>query len=190
MLTLLPFDWYNVQNFMIYSYIFIPFNISLQQLNMKTLLKFTLVLLVIPITMSAQSNREEVEYIQSIFGMEKKAIVEDFIQLDDASSEAFWTLYDEYEAARKDLGRNRLAILNDYAENYENMSDEKIDELASRSAKQVKSDEALRYKYYNKIKKVAGYKAAAQFYQIEGYFNAAIRMSILESIPFIGELDN
>jgi hypothetical protein len=157
---------------------------------MKTLLKFTLALLVIPITMSAQSNKEEVEYIQSIFGMEKKAIVEDFIELDDASSDPFWTLYDEYETARKELGRNRLGILNDYAENYENMSSDEMDDLASRSTKQVKSDEALRYKYYNKIKKVAGHKAAAQFYQIEGYFNAAVRMSILESIPFIGELDN
>jgi len=157
---------------------------------MKTLLKFTLALLVIPTTMSAQSNKEEVEYIQSIFGMEKKAIVEDFIELNDASKEGFWALYDEYEVARKDLGRNRLAILNDYAENYENMSNEKMDEIASRSNKQVKSDEALRYKYYNKIKKVAGHKAAAQFYQIEGYFNSAVRMSILESIPFIGELDD
>ena len=50
---------------------------------MKTLLKLTLALLVIPISMSAQSNVEEVDYIQSIFGMEKKAIVADFIKLDD-----------------------------------------------------------------------------------------------------------
>lgn len=157
---------------------------------MKTPLKLALVLLIIPVAVSAQSNQEEVDYIQSIFGMEKKAIIADFVNLDDASSDAFWTLYDQYEAERKELGRNRLAILNDYAENYDSMSDDKINELAKRSSQQVKSDEALRYKYFNKLKKAAGPKAAAQFYQIEGYFNAAIRMSILESIPFIGELDD
>ena len=157
---------------------------------MKTLLKLALFFLMIPIAMSGQSQQEELEFIQSIFGMEKKAIVAEFIALDDATKDAFWTLYDEYESQRKELGRNRLSILNDYAENYENMSDDKINELAKRSTQQVKGDEALRYKYFNKLKKVAGPKAAAQFYQLEGYFNAAIRMSILESIPFIGELDD
>ena len=157
---------------------------------MKTTVKLTLLALILPVTVIAQTNKEEVDYIQSIFGMEKKAIMADFIDLDESSKDAFWALYDEYETARKELGRNRLSILNDYAKNYENLTSEQIDELAKRSTKQVSGDESLRYKYFNKLKKVAGHKAAAQFYQIEGYFNAAIRMSILESIPFIGELDN
>jgi len=157
---------------------------------MKTIFKLALALLIIPISMSAQSNTEEVDYIQSIFGMEKKAIVDDFIKLDGAAKDAFWPLYDQYEVERKELGKRRLALLNDYAEHYDGMRDEKIDELAKSGSKQVKMDEDLRYKYFNKIKKVAGHTAAAQFYQIEGYFNAAIRMSILESIPFIGELDD
>ncbi len=157
---------------------------------MRTLLKLTLALLVIPISMSAQSNVEEVDYIQSIFGMEKKAIVADFIKLDDAAKTTFWTLYDQYEVERKELGKRRLALLNDYAKNYDNLTDEKIDELAKSSNKQASLDEGLRYQYYKKLKKEAGATAAAQFYQIEGYFNAAIRMSILESIPFIGELDD
>ncbi len=157
---------------------------------MKTLLKLTLALLILPFSMIAQSNTEEVDYVQSIFGMEKKAIVADFISLDGAAKDAFWSLYDEYEVARKELGKRRLALLNDYAKNYDNLTDEKIDELAASSNKQSSLDEGLRYKYFKKLKKESGSKAAAQFYQIEGYFNAAVRMSILESIPFIGELDD
>jgi len=157
---------------------------------MKTLIKITLAILIVPTTISAQSNAEEIDYIQSIFGMEKKAIVADFINLDDATKDAFWSLYDEYETQRKELGKRRLALLNDYAENYESMTDDKIMELAKSAHKQIKMDADLRYKYFNKLNKAAGAKAAAQFYQLEGYFNSAIRMSILESIPFIGELDD
>ena len=157
---------------------------------MKTLFKLTLALLVLPIAISAQSNVEEVDYIQSIFGMEKKAIVADFINMDGASKDAFWTIYDQYEAERKVLGKRRLALLNEYAKSYDNLDDEKIEALAKSSNKQVKLDEDLRFKYYTKLKKEAGVKQAAQFYQLEGYFNAAVRMSILESIPFIGELDD
>ena len=157
---------------------------------MKTLIKLTLALFILPAALSAQSNTEEMDYIQSIFGMEKKAIIADFVELDDASKDAFWTLYDEYEGQRKELGKRRLSLLNEYAKSYDDMTNEKIADLAKSSNKQVKLDQDLRYKYFNKISKVAGSKAAAQFYQIEGYFNAAVRMSILESIPFIGELDD
>jgi hypothetical protein len=156
---------------------------------MKLLLNLVL-LATIPASIFAQSNQEELDYVQSIFGMEKKAIVSEFIELDGAAADAFWVIYDQYETERKALGQNRFSLLNDYVDNYENMSDDKIDELAKRSMKQVKGDEDLRYKYFNKLKKAAGPEAAAQFYQIEGYFNAAIRMSILESIPFLGQLDN
>ena len=43
--------------------------------------------------------------------------------------------------------------------------------------------------YYKKMEKAAGAKAAAQFFQIEVYLLSSIRAAILESIPFIGELD-
>ena len=156
---------------------------------MKLLFKLTLCVLV-SVSATAQSHQEEIDFFQSVYGMEKKAIVSEFIDLDGAANDAFWQLYDQYESERKELGKNRFDILTDYVKNYENMSDDKINELAKRSTKQVKGDESLRYKYFNKLKKAAGPKAAAQFYQIEGYFNAAIRMSLLESIPFIGELDD
>jgi hypothetical protein len=32
-------------------------------------------------------------------------------------------------------------------------------------------------------------KAAAQFYQLEIYFQSAVRLSIMEQIPFIGEFE-
>jgi len=156
---------------------------------MKLLFKLTFCI-IISFSAMAQSHQEEIDFFQSVYGMEKKAIVSEFIDLDGAASDSFWQLYDQYETERKELGKNRFDILTDYVKNYENMSDDKINELAKRSTKQVKGDESLRYKYFNKLKKAAGPKAAAQFYQIEGYFNAAIRMSLLESIRFIGELDD
>ena len=55
--------------------------------------------------------------------------------------------------------------------------------------KQKKSLDKLIFKYYKKMKKTAGTKPAAQFYQLEYYFLNAIRMDLLDNIPFIGELD-
>ena len=54
----------------------------------------------------------------------------------------------------------------------------------------AKANEKAILSYYKKIKKSSGSKAAAQFYHLENYFLSAIRLTILESIPVIGEFDD
>ena len=138
---------------------------------------------------NAQTNKEEVEFFQSLFGMEKKAIVAEFVQAEGEAGEAFWSLYDQYETERKELGLHRYDLIREYASNYMSMSEEKMDELVAKMIKQKSSTDKLVNKYYKKVKAASGSKAATQFFQIENYFISAIRLSIYESIPFIGELD-
>jgi hypothetical protein len=140
--------------------------------------------------MFAQTYEEEVDFYQSVFGEGKKAIVAEFIELDESAVNGFWSVYDEYEAARKVLGQSRLELLDDYADSYLELTDEKTDELVKSMVKQKKSLDKLIVRYYKKMKKTSGSKAAAQFYQLENYFLSAIRMEILDNIPFIGELDD
>jgi len=40
----------------------------------------------------AQSNNEEIDLVQSLWGMEKKDIVSQFVKVDPASKDAFWKL--------------------------------------------------------------------------------------------------
>lgn len=138
----------------------------------------------------AQTNKEEVEFVQSLFGMEKKAIVAGFVELEGESGDAFWALYDQYETSRKELGQKRIELLNSYVQNYTQMSNEKMDELVAEMIALKSSTDKLINQYYKKIRKVSGSKPAAQFFQIENYISSAIRLSIYESIPFIGELDD
>lgn len=137
----------------------------------------------------AQSNKEDVDFIQSIYGKEKKAIVADFIKLEGAQKEAFWKLYDEYETKRKELGKKRVALLEKYAASYSSMNDATATEITKETIKLGAETDKLIATYHKKMEKASGAKAAAQFYQIEAYFLSVIRASILESIPFIGELD-
>jgi len=135
----------------------------------------------------AQSLQEEVEMFQAVFGMEKKAMTLVFIE--NEGDDAFWTLYDQYEIDRKLLGQKRLQLLADYANNYGAMTDEKTDQLMKAVRTQKKSLDKLIDKYYKKIKKSSGSKIAAQFYQLENYILGAIRLEILDNIPFFDEFD-
>ena len=137
----------------------------------------------------AQSNKEDVDFIQSIYGKEKKTIVAEFIKLESSQSAAFWKLYDEYETQRKELGKQRITLLEKYANSYANMDDATTDQITKDMISLGAKTDKLINTYYGKMKKAAGVKPAAQFVQIEAYFLSVIRASIFENIPLIGELN-
>jgi hypothetical protein len=137
----------------------------------------------------AQSNTEDIDLIQSLYGMEKKDIIADFLMLEGTQADGFWSLYDQYEMERKKLGKERIALLQRYAYNYNSLDDATTDSLVKEMTALGAKTDKLISKYYNKMKKPAGVKAAAQFVQIETYLLSVVRASILENIPFIGELD-
>ncbi len=139
---------------------------------------------------TAQSDVEEIDFIQSIMGAEKKEIMSRFIDLQGPAADAFWNLYDEYEVKRKSLGKERIALIKRYAEEYDGITPEQTDALMSKAMKLRDSNNKLVDTYYKKIKKVAGSKAAAQFHQLESHIQAAIRTELFNNIPLIGELDN
>lgn len=145
--------------------------------------------LFISVVSFAQSNKEEIDLYQSLYGMDKKSIVAEFIKVEGTQKDAFWKLYDEYEMARKELGKDKFALLEKYAMNYGTMDDPKMDEIMKEMIDLTAKTDKLQATYYGKLKKGVSVKAASQFLQIESYLSASIRSAILEEIPFIGELD-
>lgn len=156
---------------------------------MKKLLFIIAAMLMIAPMAKSQSNAEEIDFFQSIFGSEKKAMVASFINLEGEASTAFWANYDRYETERKALGKSRIALLEKYADEYEDMNADQTDAIMASWIKQRKAVDKLIDTYYKKMKKSSGSKAAAQFYHLENYFASAIRATLLESIPVIGEFD-
>ena len=151
-------------------------------------LSLLMISMIISIASYSQSVNEEVDFVQAAFGMEKKAVVSEFIQLSDAQSQAFWDLYDQYETTRKENGKKRVALLLQYAEQYNTMTDEQADAWTKEVIKLQMATDKLIATYYNKIKKATSATVATQFYQIENYILTGIRMEILDNVPFLGEM--
>jgi hypothetical protein len=126
-----------------------------------------------------------VDLIQAAFGMEKKDVVADFVQPSDAQKDAFWKLYDEYETQRKELGKQRIALLQQYADEYLTMTSEQADAWTTKVIALQKKTDALIVTYYGKVKKATDGIVATQFYQIENYILTYIRMQVLQEVPFV-----
>ncbi len=131
---------------------------------------------------NAQSNEDEVQFIQSIYGMEKRDIVEEFLELGETESSEFWRLYDEYEVKRKELGKKRFELVNKYVNDYGKVSPANADTFMKEAIQLRNKSNSLLDSYYKKIKSRTDPVVAMQFYQIERYLSDLIRIEILEEI--------
>jgi len=137
----------------------------------------------------AQSNKEDIDMIQAMYGKNKKDLVNEYMQLGAADSSKFWKLYDEYEVARKGLGKERIALLEDYANNYDKLNDQKAITLTEKFMALNMKYTQFQQTYFKKFSATMGGLKAAKFFQLENYFESAIRFAIQDHIPFIGNLE-
>ena len=136
----------------------------------------------------AQSNKEDVDLIQAEFGKQKKVLIQSAMDIPAAQSTAFWAEYDKYEDNRKALGRDRIKLIEDYANAYATMDDKQASDLMTRKLNWLSDYTKLQKTYYGSFSKIIGGKQASKFFQIEDYLENVLRVSIQESIPFIDEL--
>ncbi len=138
---------------------------------------------------NAQVSKDEIQLVQSIWGMEKRAIVSEYMKFTEAEVTKFTPLYDAYTAEHKKLGEERIQIIAEYAQNYATLTDAQADNLTQRLLKNNAAIDKLQLKYYNKMKTAISAKRAAQFLQLEMYIQTTLRAEMQNNIPFIGELD-
>lgn len=156
---------------------------------MKKILFTFITSILLSLSLTAQSDSENIDLVQAAIGITKKEAFSSFMKLNETNKDAFWNLYEEYETKRKELGKERIRLLEKYVIEYEKMDDEKTSEILDNMISMSDSFNKLTTTYTKKIKKSAGAKAAAQFYQLESYINSVVRASIIENIPLIGEFD-
>lgn len=137
---------------------------------------------------SAQTT-DDINLVQSIWGKEKRDIVADNMNLTAQEETAFWAAYDKYEVARKDLGKERLAILQQYADDYGSIADKEATELINKGIANNIAIQKLVKKTFKSMSKSIPPLKVAKFVQLENYFLTGIQMYIQESIPFVDELE-
>jgi hypothetical protein len=113
------------------------------------------------------------------------AAVAEAMQFSDAESALFWELYNEYNLEANKVHNKRIALIKDFADNYENLSDEKADELWSGVLSYQQQLLKLKKSYYKKFKKIIPIGQAARYFQIENKIDALISAKLAAEIPLI-----
>jgi 16S rRNA A1518/A1519 N6-dimethyltransferase RsmA/KsgA/DIM1 with predicted DNA glycosylase/AP lyase activity len=156
---------------------------------MKKLLLIAIVVFIGIQSFGQTSSASEEELVKSYFKLSKKALFEANMKMSDVQATAFWPLYNKFETEAGKLQDDRITFLKEYAENFENITEEQADEFIKKVFQYRKKMLALKMKYYKQVKKATNSLVATRFLEIEQYVQTAVMYEILESLPFVGDND-
>jgi hypothetical protein len=140
-----------------------------------------------PTTTESQDTniRAYVELLRSDVKTKKTAILVEIMQLTDEQADKFWPIYREYDFELQKLNDQKLAGIQEYAKNYDKMTDEKADELANLALDLESKRNDLKRKYYEKVSEQLGGIIAARFLQVENQMLMVIDLQIASSLPIV-----
>ena len=121
------------------------------------------------------------------FNKEKKAIVEDFMQLSGEQAGNFWPVYNDYLTEVQQIGTARLKLLESYAEKFETLTEQQADRFMEEALRLRYAQNDLKEKYYKKMKKKTSALTASRWMQLEEHIYLTIQMQISDEIPFVGQ---
>ena len=99
----------------------------------------------------------------------------------------FWPIYNEYDTELTKLNNQRVDNIKEYARTYNEMTDEKADELVQKSLAYQKDRAELLAKTYDRVKQAVGAVTAARFAQVEHQLLLIIDLQIDSSLPVVGQ---
>jgi hypothetical protein len=149
--------------------------------------KFTLIVSCIFIcTLTfAQSVDDYIEVAREVLKTEKKAAIAEAMNLTETDSGPFWELYNEFNFELGKVQNMRIEAIKDFAGNYENLTDEKADEIWLKVLSYQQQLLKLKKTYYKKFKKIISAGQAAKYFQIENKIEALINANLAAEIPLI-----
>jgi hypothetical protein len=150
----------------------------------KTCLAIALaVLMTVPAAAFAQEALLEV--LRSDVRAEKVALITEMMMFTDEQAEVFWPVYRDMENEGDKLTDQRIALIKEYAENYDEITDKMATDIIGKAFTLREKRLALEKKYYKKFSKALDPIAAAKFQQINHEINMMIDIQISAGLPFI-----
>src|SRR6201982_2889265 len=131
--------------------------------------------------------RAYIELMRADIRQQKAEVMGSVMELSAEDAAKFWPIYTEYDADLTKLNDRRVANIEEYARTYNQMTDEKADELIHSAFAYQKQRSELLAKAYERVKDVLGAPTAARFAQVEHQLLLIIDLQIASSLPIVGQ---
>jgi hypothetical protein len=119
------------------------------------------------------------------FSRDRRRLVEDNLPLTPAEAARFWPLYERLQKDLAVLLEKRRALIAEFGENYDDMSDAAARKLMLDRLNLAEARYRLLREYLPRFEKILPVKKLARYFQIEGKIAASVEAGIAEELPLI-----
>ena len=152
-----------------------------------TLIVFMTVLMLFAAPAVRAQVQHEIALTRADIQTERQALVAENLPLTEDQPKAFWPMYRTYRGEMAKLGDRLLALIEDYAENYDTMTDPQATGMLKEFFEIQKKEVAIKSAWAPKFEKIIPAKSVARFFQIENKLDLIVRSEVAAEIPLVDQ---
>ena len=130
-------------------------------------------------------SEQDIELLRSDIRSTRKQIIAANMKLTATQAEEFWPVYDAYAQETTKLGDARYALIKEYANHYEDMTDAQAESLVSKMATLDEQTATVRQQWIPKFAKVLTGKQNALFFQLDRRITLLLDLQFAANIPIV-----
>jgi hypothetical protein len=135
--------------------------------------------------MAQEKPADNMQLVREKIKTDKKLFIAQNMNLTESEAKVFWPVYENYQ---KDLGKlvdKAVKLIDNYAANYETMSEEAAKELIDGYLAIEGERVTLMKSFLPKFRKVLPEKKVARYYQLENKIDAVVNFGLAKQIPLV-----
>jgi hypothetical protein len=134
---------------------------------------------------SQDDANQDIALLRKDIRFQKRNIIATKVPLTDAEAQRFWPVYDQYTADLVKINNDKYALIKEYTESYDTMTDAQADDWAGRMLKMDADVAALRQKYWPNFRKVLSARKTALYEQVERRTQMVIDVQLASQFPLM-----
>jgi len=132
-----------------------------------------------------QVEEANIQLMRQDIRAERKKIVAANMPLTETEATKFWPIYDRYIGETVKVNDVRYALIKEYAQNHDTMTDAQANSFIKRWVALDGDNTQLRLKYVPEFEKVISPKKTAMFFQIDRRVAMMIELQLSSQIPLV-----
>jgi hypothetical protein len=132
-----------------------------------------------------QVSDAEIQLMREDIRSERKKVVAANLPLTETEATRFWPVYDRYVAETVKINDKRYALIKEYAQSRDTMTDAQANDYIKRWVALDGDYTQLRLKFVPEFEKVISPKKTAMFFQIDSRIGLMIELQLASQVPLV-----
>ena len=135
--------------------------------------------------MAQEKPADNMQLVREKIKTDKKLFIAQNMNLTESEAKVFWPVYENYQKDLAKLVDKTVKLVENYAGNYQSMTEEAAKELIDGYLAIEGERVTLMKSFLPKFRKVLPEKKVARYYQLENKINAVVKYELAKLIPLV-----